>query len=115
MTKKKCRANFVAPGRKKYTYVLVPVGGDDVPVGWPEPLDLSDVDLVLVEVGNVLSDVELTDGHLVKVLTEAGRVHRERLDRADQVRELAVQVVKVHVAGLLKKMFKILSNFFLQK
>ena len=86
------------------THILVPVGGYDVPVGGPEALDLPGVDLVLVEVGHVLGDVELRDGDVVQVLAEAGRVGGEELHAAGEVREAAVQVVKVEVAGLKKSL-----------
>ena len=82
------------------THILVPVGGYDVPVGRPEALDLPGVDLVLVEVRHVLGDVELRDGDVVQVLAEAGRVGGEELHAAGEVREAAIQVVKVEVAGL---------------
>ena len=92
------------------THILVPVGRYDVPVRRPEALDLPRVDLVLVQVGHVLGNVELRDGDVVQVLPESHRVRGKQLHAAREVGEAAVQVVKVEVAGLLVDCPKFVYN-----
>ncbi len=49
------------------TYKLVPDCRDDLLVGAPEPLHLSGVNAVLVQVGHCLSDVVLRHNGLVQL------------------------------------------------
>ena len=84
-------------------YVLVPVSGDDVSLRRPEPLDFADVNLVLVQVGHVLGNVELRNSDLVQCLAELARVQHEKLDRTRHVGEAFLEVVEREIVGLMRR------------
>ena len=61
------------------------------------------MNLVLVQVGHVLGNVELRDGDLVQGLAELARVQHEKLDRTRHVGESLFEVVEREIVGLMRR------------